>query len=253
MRLRVLSRLNALLRRAGWKIVPHPQELNPGSGRSFEVGARHAISAKILECISAGSEFRFLQIGAHEGSGPAEPSLLSSCCRRRGVLVEPQPAMAEKLRQRFHNDPGIRVIQCAVGQSPCSLPFFAVHDPEGSLPAWTSQIASFDRAHVEKFSREVPGLERRIRELAVEVDSPESICQRMSIDYLDLLMIDVEGWDWEVIRAFPFERIPVDLVIFEHGHLRRADRRAAVRRLVGLGFQVQLLSGDGVATRATPQ
>lgn len=49
---------------------------------------------------------------------------------------------------------------------------------------------------------------------------------------------------------FPFETIPVDLVIFEHGHLRRADRRSAVRRLVGLGFQVQLLSGDGVAVRS---
>jgi hypothetical protein len=39
-------------------------------------------------------------------------------------------------------------------------------------------------------------------------------------------------------------------VVFEHAHLCRADRRAAVRRLLDLGYRVQVLGRDVIAAKS---
>jgi FkbM family methyltransferase len=249
LRSRVFGLLNAALRSVDLKLVQSPRSLDQSAAHRLELGACHAIAAQVLSAASERREFSFLQIGAHQALGPSEPSILSQPFRRRGVLVEPQPRMAERLRIRFASDPSITVVQCAVGECQKSVPFYVVDDSGGDLPDWTSQIASFRRSHLQRFEADVPGLSRRIRELHVDVETPSQICDQSGISALDLLMIDVEGWDWEVIRLFPFERLPVQLVVFEHGHLNRADRRAAVGRLLGLGFRIQLLSGDALAVR----
>lgn len=247
-RTRAFTLLNRALRRLDLRLVACPRELGDGVASHEELGVRHAIAAKVLERIQAGSEFKFLQIGAHDASGVAEPSVLSGGMRRRGVLVEPQPHFASGLRDRFRGDSGIQVIECAVGDAPGEMPFFVIDDPSGSLPPWTTQIASFSRSHLERFSAEVPEIRDRIRETSVEVLTAEGICERAGMDCLDLLMIDVEGWDWQVLRAFPFERVSVGLVVFEHGHLCRADRRAAVGKLTDLGYRVQLLHANAIAS-----
>ncbi len=249
LRSRVFRLLNAALQRIDLRLEQSPGSLHLSADHQLELGARHAVATQVLAAATEGREFTFVQIGAHQAVGPSEPSILSQPFPRRGVLVEPQPRLAERLRARFAADPSITVVQCAVGESQKSVPFFVVDDSGGDLPEWTSQIASFKRGHLEGFEADVPGLSQRIRELQVDVQTPGLICDHAGITVLDLLMIDVEGWDWEVIRLFPFERVPVQTVVFEHGHLKRAERRAAVRRMVELGFRVQLLRGDAVAVR----
>ncbi len=247
-RTQAFTLLNRALRRLDLRVVACPRELGDVVASHEDVGVRHAIAAKVLERMQAGDEFKFLQIGAHNASGAAEPSVLSGGVRRRGVLVEPQPHFASRLRDRFRDDSSIQVFECAVGDAPGAMPFFVVDDPSGSLPPWTTQIASFSRSHVERFSAEVPEIRNRIRETRVEVATAADICERAGMDQLDLLMIDVEGWDWQVLRAFPFERVSVGLVVFEHGHLCRADRGAAVGKLTALGYQVQLLHANAIAS-----
>jgi FkbM family methyltransferase len=248
---RLFSFLDSVLGRADFRISRFPRDLRNTPSGQLELGIKHAISDHVLRSMSSGHAFEFVQIGAHEASGDAEPSLLSAVCRHRGVLVEPQPALAAALRDRFKSDPGMQVVECAVGDSKGALPFYFVDDPLRALPDWVSQIASFDKSHLEKFIHQVPRLREYLREVQVEVDTPDGICRRHGIERLDLLMIDVEGWDWNVIRLFPFERIRVELVVFEHRHLSREHRCAAVRRLLSLGFRVQVLSNDvvGVAGR----
>lgn len=241
------SLIDDALSRVDFRLSRFPRELRGKPHQQLEVGVRHAIAECVLSRVSSDSEFVFLQIGAHEAEGDAEPTLLSSGCRRRGVLVEPQPQLAALLRRKFESEQSIRVMECAIGETRGSLPFYRVDDPNHELPEWLSQVASFDRAHIEKFLPQAPSLRRHITELCVAVETPDQICRSASIDRLDLLMVDVEGWDWQVIRLFPFERIPVRLVVFEHRHLSRKDRRAALARLIDLGFQVQVLASDVIA------
>ena len=250
MRHRVLSALNHAFALADFELNRCPRELRRNPQARLEVGVRHAICDAILQSASVGRTFEFMQIGAHEAEGDAEPTMLSASFRRRGVLVEPQPRLASQLRRRFDSDPGISIIECAVGHASGSASLFVVDDPDHALPPWLSQVASFDRAHVEKFVAQVPSLGNHIRELRVRVEPPEAICQQAAVNQLDLLLVDVEGWDHHVIKLFPFDRVPVGLVVFEHAHLCRADRRAAVRRLLDLGYRVQVLGRDVIAAKS---
>ena len=51
-----------------------------------------------------------------------------------------------------------------------------------------------------------------------------------------LLMIDAEGYDLEVLKQFPFERLQPARVVFETLNLSDADNNAAVAFMMRLGY-----------------
>ena len=53
---------------------------------------------------------------------------------------------------------------------------------------------------------------------------------------LSLLVIDAEGYDFKVLRAFPFGSVRVSRVIYESMHLSKDDRLGAARLLHAHGF-----------------
>ena len=61
------------------------------------------------------------------------------------------------------------------------------------------------------------------------------------------LSIDAEGYDYELLRVFPFERVRPAVVFLEHSHLDAAQREAAVSLLVGYRYRVALLPSDILA------
>ena len=65
----------------------------------------------------------------------------------------------------------------------------------------------------------------------------ETLCRRNGIDRLDLLLIDVEGYDWDLIRAIDFERGLPRLVAYEHYHLAPHERAACRAYMERLGYE----------------
>ena len=53
---------------------------------------------------------------------------------------------------------------------------------------------------------------------------------------ISLLVIDCEGHDFQVLRAFPFHLVRVERVIYESTHLSKQDRLAAAELMHALGF-----------------
>ena len=71
------------------------------------------------------------------------------------------------------------------------------------------------------------------------------------ITRVDLLQIDTEGYDYEVLKTFPFDLgLPV-VVCFEHCHLSEGDRAAALSLLVSHGYSVERWGKDFVCIRRT--
>ena len=60
---------------------------------------------------------------------------------------------------------------------------------------------------------------------------------RRSVAHINLLMIDAEGHDDQVIRAFPFGAVRVDRVVFEAVHMPNARFRAVASHLRSFGFE----------------
>jgi hypothetical protein len=53
------------------------------------------------------------------------------------------------------------------------------------------------------------------------------VLARHSIDRADLLLIDTEGYDWEVLRQVDLATLDPQVILFEHKHLSAQDRSRA--------------------------
>jgi hypothetical protein len=61
---------------------------------------------------------------------------------------------------------------------------------------------------------------------------------QFEIEKIDAVIIDTEGYDFEILKMIDFQRFRPKLVIYEHLHLNKEDMRAAGQLLEGLGYDV---------------
>ena len=105
---------------------------------------------------------------------------------------------------------------------------------------WATGLATFDRATLEKaFSSghvarkcakekiTIPeDVNEQIIEEKVKVRSAESLLNEFNVTKIDLLMIDTEGFDFEVIKMFNIQKTNPGMIIFEASHLSDEDLNA---------------------------
>ena len=175
----------------------------------------------------------FVEVGANDGEKNAHlrPHILGRGWR--GVLVEPVPYVFARLRANYAGVAGVALENAAIGDRDGSLPFFHLAEEPGGedLPEWYDEIGSFSRELVMRHAHQVPRLEERLVESRVETLTFESLCERHGLDHVDLVLVDAEGYDAQIVRAFPFERFRPRVLVYEHFHMTRPER-AEVRALL---------------------
>ena len=127
----------------------------------------------------------------------------------------------------------------------------------GDGPIWSDVIGSLSRAEVEgsidrartfaaKALRvEIPDHEIRIEKINVQGLTFESLYQKHSLEALDLVLIDAEGYENEIIKEIDFEVHRPRLLIYESNRFwpeQRQECRAYVERL---GYDTE---GGGLLT-----
>jgi FkbM family methyltransferase len=189
----------------------------------------------------------FVKVGANDGvTGDPCSDILLAGDRWRGVLVEPLPYLAERLRRNFPDPERFAIEPVAIGSRPGARPFFwvdpAAKDAMPDLPPWYDQLGSFDRGHVE---RHLGGaLAPWVRESTIEVTTLTDLLTRHGIRVLHLLHVDTEGADDEVLRSLDFGTSSPVVVYVEHKHLTRQRRRDMRRTLRSHGYVVRDCGGD---------
>ncbi|NJP11838.1 MAG: FkbM family methyltransferase [Leptolyngbyaceae cyanobacterium RU_5_1] len=199
----------------------------------------------------------FVQIGAHDGMS-ADP--ISDLIRKhhwRGVLVEPQPRTFKKLVENCCGEDQLIFENCLIGDRDGTTTLYAVRDIGAELPFWVSQSASLDREMLAgalyywKKVRKEPNIpddyESIIEELTLPSLTVKTLLAKHHIERLDLLVIDTMGYDFEVLKMFPFDIIKPAIINFEHGLLSLEDQEACFNYLAGLGYRFTRIHGDTVA------
>jgi FkbM family methyltransferase len=183
----------------------------------------------------------FVEIGANDGEmwDSLRPLVLSRPWR--GVVVEPVPYLFERLRRNYAEREELALENVAVAGEDGRRPFYyvaEVDDPvrEG-LPSWYHGIGSFSREEVLSHERHIPDLEARIVATEVPCVSFETLCRRNGLDDVNLLLIDAEGYDWEVIRTVDFAARMPRLLVYEHYHLDPDERRACREHVERAGYE----------------
>jgi FkbM family methyltransferase len=157
-----------------------------------------------------GQGFYFVQVGANDGvtDDDIRPYILRH--NWRGVLVEPLPDVFERLKKNYAGVERLEFANCAITEKLGQIEFWRHPSlPQCSGLGVRTRIQS--RAKMERV--EVSGV------------TWHDLLDHYDVDRIDLLQIDTEGYDAEVIRLFPFERMTPLIIRYEHKHLKMADRQ----------------------------
>jgi FkbM family methyltransferase len=181
----------------------------------------------LLDRIAPGVEV-FFDVGANVGEWTA--ALLERAPAARGVLVEPGPEAGERLRTRFGDR--VEIVAAAAG------------DQEGVATFW-EETGAGERSSV------VPGFSDDAVERSVPMTTIDALATTYGLNRIDLLKIDVEGFDARVIRGASglLKQRRVGAMQFEYNRpwASAGDTLlGTIRELDELGYRTSLLTPQGL-------
>ena len=149
----------------------------------------------------------------------------------RCIGIEPNPNFAEMHRARGHE-----VYQVACGEEDKDgVPFEVVHAGGSGEHAITDH--SFSALSVkEGYKKHSPYFHNlRTEKITVNVRRLDTILAEAGIERIDLLAIDVEGWELEVMRGLSVDRYRPRVVVLEN----YLHDPAYAAFMAGLGYEAQ--------------
>lgn len=190
-------------------------------------------------------DFYFVQIGANDGRMQDPMFQLIKKHNLRGCLVEPQPDTFEDLKRNYADQKQLDFANVAVAAQSGTMTLYTypndMNFPEHDTNF--SGFASFDRdAAASGFTRfgKYVGLggkaEDYLIELPVRALTFNDLLKEQNIHKIDYLLIDAEGYDYEILKMIDFTTIKPRIIRFEHCCLSRKDRIAAAQLLENQGY-----------------
>lgn len=208
------------------------------------LGPKEALSRVLFEFARTHPDAYVIQIGAHDSThfDPLRRYILNG--RWRGILVEPVPMVFERLRHNYADVDGLIFENAAIAPSDGSKDlYYLPQTTERGLPRWYDAIASFDRDVLLSHERFIPDIEERVEVMTVPTLSFDSLCQKHGVTHVDFVQIDVEGYDWELLRSIDLERHRPPLLQFEELHMDEDTLDACVEFVGRHGYETM---GNGM-------
>jgi FkbM family methyltransferase len=205
--------------------LPALPEAAPARGEmSYAQAGEDMIVRNIFENLNV-HDITYLDIGAND------PILLSNTYyfyRRgyRGVLVEPNAALCEKLRAVRPKD---TTLEAGIGTGKATMADFYLL----SEPAWST----FDKAEAEERVRDSGGKVtiKEVRRMPL-LDVNAVMAEHFAGAAPDFLSVDAEGWDLRILRSIDYRRLRPKVICAEtlaFGSLRAMPEIPAFMRTKG--------------------
>ncbi len=174
-------------------------------------------------------------------------------------MVEPQSWVFDQLIHSSR-EPGIAFEMAAIGDQDGTKTLYEISFSKGQ---WATALASFDydviKKHIENgyiascAREEGVVLPLRIEDYctreSVQCLRLQSLLKKHNLLSLDILLIDTEGYDYEIVRQIHRLEAPPRVVIFEHKHLTRFRYQSCINVLRSLKYELHADSCNCIALR----
>jgi FkbM family methyltransferase len=191
----------------------------------------------------------FIQIGANDGvrADPIHRYVLEyDWC---GILVEPLPYFFAALRQTYAGRPNLILINAAVDREAGKRTMYVLRPDLPDLPDWSRGLGSFSEQRLREAARGFHLPDHAVAAELVQTTTWSEIRQRFGPRACDVLVVDVEGYDVEVLRQADLSTLRPRVIHFEHICVERAERLACYGELLDLGYEIATAGGDTIAYR----
>jgi FkbM family methyltransferase len=192
--------------------------------------ARMAAPRLLAAFADAFPQALFVEIGANDGEQHDHLRPIVIEHRWRGILVEPVPYVFARLAANYEGVGHVILENAAIADRDGELPFFHLREADRAqerLPRWYDGIGSFSREAVLSHRAQIPDIDERLVETRVPALTFDSLLAKHAFERVDLVLIDTEGYDWEVLRTIDLDRQRPALIVYEHFHLDPAVRGEA--------------------------
>jgi FkbM family methyltransferase len=188
--------------------------------------------------------FEVVQIGAHLAEESASAAERGGAC----LFVEAVPRVCDELRKRFAAFPNVAVENVAVAGRSGVQRIYYLRDAAG-LPFWADQIGSLREAHIIELATQA-GFDASYRSRLVSAEirclTLAELLAKHSISFVDTLIVDAEGADYEILWGFDFSVALVRRLVFERKHMdgvRKTGYRYnhLIDKLQQIGYSVRHL------------
>ena len=160
----------------------------------------------------------FVQIGGNDGI-MNDP--IYEICKKfpdmfHGYIFEPVPEYFLELKKNYKFSNNIYLLNLAINNNAETAKIFKVKKNYlNKLDDLSKGIASFQKDWWTKSNFVYHP--KMIEEIDVNCVHTHYITNNLDIDFIDLLIIDTEGYDFEILKNFEFNRFKPNIIHFEHG------------------------------------
>lgn len=189
-----------------------------------------------------------VQVGAHNGIDNNTLSIqaLTNLPDTTLILIEPHPKLFDDLCANYAQCENVKCLNVAISTNSDTRSFYTV-DESPELPTWVNQISTFDKDHILKFSTEIPTLKNHVRETIVKCLTAENVIDTYLDGSLDVILIDVEGYDANIVQSIPLMTRRPSIIYYEHKHLTADDIAASMKYLAKHGYSFAHTEFDTLA------
>lgn len=152
------------------------------------------------QAYSEGQVLEIIQIGANDGVKDDPLQGIIGQPGTRALLVEPQPACVKKLRSKYKDNPNVIIAEKAVGAESGKITLFRFEDDLDNSRQ-ISVFCSTDKSHLERWKGRL-GISSNIISFDTEMLSLAELTSTFHFSNLDILMTDVEGFDYEILHPY---------------------------------------------------
>lgn len=256
MRSTIAGGVNRLLSVVGMRLVRSPRSGSevrtpPVGGKvlGWPPAATFDNIALVLEQFtSARPGAVFVQVGANDGETSDSVNAFVKRGVLRSILVEPMPENFVKLERFYAGSENVHLVEAAIAWKRGRSTIHSVRDSgRWAGSAWATQLASFDREHLIRHGI----APEEIQESTVECLDLPTLLERYDARRIDVLQVDVEGFDAEVVRMALALPEPPLCICFEFVQfVKQMDQRSIDAFYAELASKGYAWSHDRINTMA---
>ena len=184
-------------------------------------------------------EVFFIQIGACDGvrTDPIHQYIVRDGWS--GVLVEPVGYLFKRLQATYAGMEQLTLVNAAIAATNETRAFWFLRASEDAeLPEYYDELGSFYPDVVRKHAASIPNLEHYLVSEDVRCLTLNTLLRDHGVTRIDLMLIDTEGYDFEVIKLIDFTHDRPTRILYEHKHLSDSDREQCLRLLRREGYTI---------------
>jgi FkbM family methyltransferase len=183
-----------------------------------------------------GTAVSFIQVGANDGVfGDPLRSYIAGY-PWRGILVEPQPDVFQRLVQNYQACADRLIFEMAAISRDQSR--FTMYKAPADLPTDQTYASSIASGNPQTIARQLKIAPSRLETIVVPALTLDELIAKHSFGDVHVLQIDVEGYDWQVLETIDLRRRSPAIIQFESGHLSNDDCNSAVEHLSRHGYEI---------------